>query len=149
MIGTSTDNQPPTLAVSAPINVAGGATGSHTAAEARVTLSGTAADDGVLSSVVWSNDRGGSGPAIGTTTWTVATLPLATGLNTLRVTAYDGANHSTTATLLITSRAAAPIVPSPTASDGGVSTVRPADAAPSPTGTSANCGSGVRTKLNT
>jgi len=53
--------------------------------------------------VVWSNDRGGTGIASSTTAWSIAGVPLRTGTNTIRVTAFDAANHATTATLVVVS----------------------------------------------
>ena len=44
-----------------------------------ITLAGTAADDVGIASVTWVNNRGGSGAAIGTTSWTAADIPLAGG----------------------------------------------------------------------
>jgi len=60
--------------------------------------------------IAWSNDRGGSGLANGTTTWSAA-ISLQAGLNNITVTARDTAGNSTSATLAITyTSGTAPII---------------------------------------
>ena len=64
----------------------------------RVTLGGMALDDTGLKSVVWVNNRGGSGVASGTTAWTIPNIPLQDGLNVITVTATDATGiHGTDA----------------------------------------------------
>ena len=54
-----------------------------------ILLGGTAADDVGVTSVGWSNaDTGGSGLAVGTTTWS-ASVPLSPGANSITLTAQD------------------------------------------------------------
>lgn len=65
---------------------------------------GTATDNGALSSITWSNNRGGSGTATGTTSWTINPLPLASGLNTITVTATDTAGNVARASFSVNSR---------------------------------------------
>jgi uncharacterized protein (TIGR03437 family) len=57
-----------------------------------------------LSSITWSNNRGGSGTATGTTSWTINPLPLASGLNTITVTATDTAGNVARASFSANSR---------------------------------------------
>ncbi len=60
-----------------------------------VALSGTAGDAfGPITSVTWSNSRGGSGICTGTTSWS-ASLQLQTGSNAITVTATDSAGNYT------------------------------------------------------
>ena len=47
-------------------------------------------------SVTWVNDRGGSGAAAGTTSWTAADIPLAGGVNVITVTAKDASGNART-----------------------------------------------------
>ena len=54
-----------------------------------ITLAGTAADDVAVTAVTWTNDRGGSGGATGTTSWTAANIPLQPGTNVITVFARD------------------------------------------------------------
>lgn len=67
------------------------------------TLSGVASDDTSVAYVTWSSDRGGSGTASGTSTWTVTPLTLQPGVNVITVRAYDGAGNASVAdTITIT-----------------------------------------------
>jgi hypothetical protein len=55
-----------------------------------------------VTQVTWSNDRGGSGTASGTTSWTVSGITLQSGANVLTVTARDAAGNTGTDTLTVT-----------------------------------------------
>jgi concanavalin A-like lectin/glucanase superfamily protein len=57
---------------------------------------------GPAASVTWSNDRGGSGTASGTATWTAAGIPLLAGVNNITVTANDGAGNISTDQIAVT-----------------------------------------------
>ena len=48
------------------------------------------------------NDRGGSGTATGTTSWSVSGIALLSGSNVLTVTARDAAGNTSTDTLTVT-----------------------------------------------
>ena len=50
----------------------------------------------------WTNSRGGSGNATGTTSWSAAGIALLTGSNVLVVTARDAAGNTRTDTLTVT-----------------------------------------------
>ena len=52
--------------------------------------------------MTWVNNRGGSGTASGTTSWTAAGIPLAGGVNIIAVTATDLSGNATTDTLTVT-----------------------------------------------
>jgi len=59
-----------------------------------ITLSGTAADNQTLDRVVWKHlERGEGGTASGTFLWTIPSIALDKGLNTIVVTAYDTAGN--------------------------------------------------------
>jgi len=75
------------------------------------TLAGTASDNVALTSVTWSNDRGGSGSATGTTTWSVASITLQSGTNVITVTATDTSSNTGTDTLTVTYTPPAVAVP--------------------------------------
>ena len=49
-----------------------------------------------MTQVTWVNDRGGSGTATGTTSWTVSGIVLLSGANVLTVTARDAAGNTST-----------------------------------------------------
>ncbi len=67
-----------------------------------VNLAGTASDTVGVRSVAWANDRGGSGTATGTTSWTAGGITLQAGTNVLTVTARDAAGNSRSDTLTVT-----------------------------------------------
>jgi hypothetical protein len=99
------DTTPPTVAVTAPTS---GAT--YTTNATPLTLSGTASDNVGVTAVAWSSDRGGSGSASGTTTWSASGIALSPGTNVITVTARDAANNPGTATLTVNYDATSPTV---------------------------------------
>ena len=74
----------------------------HTTTASSLTLGGTASDNVAVTQVTWSNNRGGSGTASGTTSWSVAGITLQSGSNILTVTARDAAGNTRTDTLTVT-----------------------------------------------
>jgi hypothetical protein len=71
-------------------------------------VSGTASDNVGVTQVTWTNSRGGSGTATGTTSWSATGIALQSGTNVLTVTARDAANNAASATLTVTYTAPAP-----------------------------------------
>jgi hypothetical protein len=67
-----------------------------------ITLGGSASDNVAVTQVSWTNNRGGSGNATGTTSWSTSTITLQTGANILTVTARDAAGNTRTDTLTVT-----------------------------------------------
>ena len=110
---TAPDTAAPTVAVSTPTSGT-----LFTTNAGLLTLGGTAADNVGVAQVSWANDRGGSGTATGTTTWSAAGIALQPGANVLTVTAQDAAGNPGTATLTVTYDPTAPTV-SVTAPTGG------------------------------
>jgi len=101
--GATSDTTPPSIAIGTPT------TGTaFTSTGTAVSLGGTASDNVGVTSVSWSNSRGGSGSASGTTTWSVPAIGLQTGTNVITVTAHDGAGNSGTDVLTVTYSAPAP-----------------------------------------
>ena len=82
------DTIAPTVAIATPTSA-----GTFTTGTSPLTLAGTAADNVGVTQVSWSNDRGGSGTASGTTSWSVSGIVLQSGTNVLTVTARDAANN--------------------------------------------------------
>ncbi len=74
----------------------------YTTGVGTINIAGTATDNTGVTSVTWSNDRGGSGSATGTTSWSASGIVLQTGVNVLTVTASDAAGNSGTDTLTVT-----------------------------------------------
>ena len=66
-----------------------------------VSLAGIASDNEVVARVSWSNDRGGSGDAVGSTNWAVPEVVLQLGTNMITVTAFDEAGNSAASTLTV------------------------------------------------
>lgn len=84
------DSQIPTIQITAPTN-----TGSYNTSQATISVGGTAADDIAVASVSWTSQGTGplkTGVAVGTTTWSIDSIPLDPGINTITVTAHDGRN---------------------------------------------------------
>lgn len=92
------DVVPPTITITSP--TAG--TSYNNGAGSSITMSGTASDDVGLSSVTWVNDRGGSGTATGTTSWSFTATGLSSGVNNITVTATDTSSNAATDALAVT-----------------------------------------------
>jgi hypothetical protein len=88
------DATPPALAITSPFGNVGVSVGT-------IALAGTASDNVGVAQVTWSNDRGGSGVATGTTAWSVASVPLQVGTNVLTVTARDAAGNARQASVTV------------------------------------------------
>lgn len=68
----------------------------------RLTLSGSAADDRDVATVVWANERGGNGiAAILGHGWSTDSIPLEEGPNKITVTATDAAGNETSASVVV------------------------------------------------
>ncbi|OOP55538.1 MAG: hypothetical protein AYP45_14255 [Candidatus Brocadia carolinensis] len=75
----------------------------YTTTSNTISLGGSALDDmSGVSSVTWSNSRGGSGIASGTTSWSLSDIGLSTGDNIITVSVNDGASNAGTAMITIT-----------------------------------------------
>lgn len=95
------DTIPPTVTITTPT-----AADSLTQTANDITLMGIATDNsGSVNRVEWTNDRGGSGTATGTTSWTVSNIPLQLGANVITVTAYDAADNSASDVITVTREA--------------------------------------------
>ena len=69
-----------------------------------LSLSGAAAPStgAALTEVIWSNDRGGSGTAKGTTSWSIESVTLLPGENTVTIQTTDSLGKTGSASLLVT-----------------------------------------------
>lgn len=74
----------------------------YSTSSSTIDLSGTASDDTSVASVSWSNSRGGSGSATGTTSWSKTGITLQSGGNVITVTATDAASNSGTDQITVT-----------------------------------------------
>lgn len=93
-----TDTADPAIAITSPTSSATYDNG----AASSINISGTASDNIGVTVVSWSNDRGGSGTATGTTSWSVNGITLQSGENVLTVTAVDATANDATDTLTVT-----------------------------------------------
>ncbi|MCJ7816588.1 MAG: hypothetical protein MUP55_01905, partial [Candidatus Aenigmarchaeota archaeon] len=118
-MGDGGDTQPPTIQITSPTS-----NPTYSASSSPVTVGGTASDNVSVTQVTWSNNRGGSGTASGTTSWSVSGVTLQSGDNILTVTARDAAGNTGTDTLNVTYTA--PDTTPPTRSGGSPSGTLPA-----------------------
>jgi len=84
-----------------------------------IYLGGTASDNIGLTSVTWANDRGGSGTASGTTSWTAQSrVLLYLGTNVITATAHDAVGNTGTDTITVIYDTTIPtcVITSPTSS---------------------------------
>ena len=91
------DTTKPVIAITTPTSAA-----TSTLTTSPLNLGGTASDNIGVSRVTWTNDRGGSGTATGTTSWSVAGVVLLPGTNVLTVTASDAAGNTSSDVLTVT-----------------------------------------------
>lgn len=91
------DATPPVVTISSPTSSA-----TYSVATNSINLSGTATDAVGVSSVTWANDRGGSGSATGTGTWSINNITLQLGVNEITVTGADAAANEGTDTITVT-----------------------------------------------
>ena len=98
------DTEVPSISITSPTS-----SSTYDTSHSSITISGTTSDNVGVTSVTWSNDKGGSGSASGTTSWTITTIPLHCGKdNIITATAEDAAGNSDTDTLTIDVRPCKP-----------------------------------------
>src|ERR1022692_4544507 len=112
---TSPVTPPPSLPPPAALSlaIANPVSTSVTTTAASIPISGTASGGTGNLQVVWSNSQGGSGPAAGSANWSVASVPLAMGANTIIVVVTDGAGNSASQSIAVTRQASTPPVTTP------------------------------------
>ena len=94
---TPPDTTRPTVTITTPTS---GAT--YSTSQSQLSIGGTAADNVAVTSVSWSNSRGGSGTCSGTSSWSKSGIVLSSGQNVITVTARDAAGNTGTDTLTVT-----------------------------------------------
>jgi chitodextrinase len=95
---SQSDTTPPVITITSPTSAS-----TYSTTSSMLALGGTASDSGSgVSQVTWATDRGGSGTATGTTSWSVSSITLLSGTNLLTVTARDVSGNSSTDTLSVT-----------------------------------------------
>lgn len=107
VIGSETvDVLLPTVNILTPTNLTSYDTNSST-----VSIGGTASDNAGVSSVTWTNSRGGSGIASGTTNWS-ANIPLVNGENQITITVQDTSDNISSDSITVNCDIVAPDIPS-------------------------------------
>jgi len=102
---TPPDTQNPTINITSPTS-----SSTYSTSNSTITISGTASDNRGVTSITWSNNRGSSGSASGTTSWTISNIPLLCGKdNIITVTAEDAAGNSGTDNLTLNVRPCKPV----------------------------------------
>jgi predicted xylose isomerase-like sugar epimerase len=91
------DTTPPSVTITGPTS-----NSSYSALSSTLTVSGTASDNVGVTAVTWTNDRGGSGTATGTTSWSVSSIALQTGTNIITIRARDAAGNQGTDVVTVT-----------------------------------------------
>jgi len=132
---TATFNTPsnaaPSVTITSPTS-----SSSHATSSSAISLGGTASDDSGVTQVTWSNNRGGSGTASGTTSWTISNITLQTGDNVITVIASDSAGLQGQDTITVTYTAPPPNCYALSAS------ANPAAGGSASVGSSTNCSGG-------
>lgn len=90
------DTNKPTVAITSPTTSSG-----YSMTNNSINLGGTASDNVAVTQVAWSNNRGGSGTASGTASWSASAIPLQSGFNVVTVTAQDASGNISTDTLTV------------------------------------------------
>ncbi|MBN1810040.1 MAG: PKD domain-containing protein [Planctomycetes bacterium] len=103
VVAAGADVTDPTVTITSPTAAA-----TYNTTNASIDIAGTASDNVDVTSVTWSNDRGGSGTCSGTESWSQTGITLLDGVNVITITAYDAAANSSTDTLTVTYTATPP-----------------------------------------
>jgi hypothetical protein len=99
------DSTAPSISITGPTS-----SSSYITRNSTISMNGTAADAIGVSQVTWSNNRGGSGTASGTTKWSVASVALQSGTNVITVTARDAVGNMGIDVLTVTRDTTAPTI---------------------------------------
>ena len=104
------DTAVPTIIITTPTS-----SSTYTTTSSTMGMDGTAFDNASgISSVAWSNSKGGNGTATGTISWSVSSITLSSGDNTITVTAKDNAGNTGTDAIAVTYNGGTVASPTPT-----------------------------------
>jgi hypothetical protein len=70
--------------------------------QSSISISGASSAGAGNVQITWQTDHGAAGRASGSTTWTIASVPLLTGRNTITITAIDSAHQTAVKTIQVT-----------------------------------------------
>jgi GH25 family lysozyme M1 (1,4-beta-N-acetylmuramidase)/murein DD-endopeptidase MepM/ murein hydrolase activator NlpD/uncharacterized protein YozE (UPF0346 family) len=96
-ISPASDGSNPSVTITSPTG-----SSSYQSATASLNIAGTASDNLAVAEVRWTNNRGGSGLAAGTSNWAANGIALAAGANVITVTAKDASGNIGTDSVLVT-----------------------------------------------
>jgi PKD repeat protein len=116
------DTEQPTVLITSPTSNA-----AYETHESSISLSGSASDNVGVNQVLWSNATAGSGgTAAGTESWSVSSIALSEGNNSITVTANDAGDNQGSSIIIVTYVASIPDTTPPSGSvsinDGAAST---------------------------
>ena len=94
---------PPALPAPAPLSVAivSPAGGSLATTASSIAITGKASGGTGSLQVVWSNNQGGSGPAAGAAIWSIASVPLVMGVNSITILVTDGTGKAASTSITV------------------------------------------------
>ena len=92
------DRTPPVINIVSPT----AAGGKYQTTNVKVIVTGIASDNVGVVGMTWTNNRGGSGTTVGTSSWATNSIDLQLGDNVITITAVDAAGNVKTATLTVT-----------------------------------------------
>jgi len=78
---------------------------SSTTTAATISVSGVTGGGVAPVEVAWSSASGQIGNALGSTNWSITSIPLTMGANNITITAFDAASHTATQTISVTRQA--------------------------------------------
>jgi len=96
-IGIPADTENPTITITIPTEAS-----AYSTETATLSIAGSASDNLGVTQVSWVNDRGGSGTATGTSSWSASSISLQEGINIITVTARDASSNTGSDILTVT-----------------------------------------------
>jgi len=93
---TISDTTAPVITINSPTTAS-----THRVKSDNINISGTASDEVGVTQVLWSNSKGGSGTATGTSKWSVTGIDLTEGKNVITVQASDESGNTALDTLTV------------------------------------------------
>ncbi|MBI4327886.1 MAG: hypothetical protein HY674_21860, partial [Chloroflexi bacterium] len=73
----------------------------YSTSSSAVDLGGTTSGSTIVTNVTWTNDRGGSGVAVGTSSWSISGISLQDGTNVIIISARDAAGQQGVDTITV------------------------------------------------
>ena len=105
LYGTRNTGQALSVTISSP------AMATLTTADLSISLSGTAAGGTGALQVNWTSNQGGTGPATGSASWSIGSVPLSPGSNLITVQVTDSAGHTASSAITVIQQASLVLPP--------------------------------------